>query len=170
ANLIFNSKAGLIKIGKGRKKKKMAGDGSKNEPTKDSGTSMTFQCPVLNSTNYTIWAVKTKALFNVHGICLTSAKEIWEALNVRHVGIERFKEACIQTIETEFESIKIGANEPLDVYAGKITAIEQFADLNTMSFQEAVGRLKAIEECTKKQTNEEDKTSKLLFTKEDAKD
>nr|GEZ47145.1 zinc finger, CCHC-type [Tanacetum cinerariifolium] len=144
ADLIFNSEAGLIKIGKGRKKKKMAGDGSKNEPTKDSGTSTTFQCPVLNSTNYTIWAVKIKALFNVHGIweavepttnaevdqkknnmaitmlyqaipenlvlqiaSLTSAKEIWEALKVRHVGIERVKEARVQTIESEFESLKM---------------------------------------------------------------
>nr|GEX47044.1 augmin subunit 6 [Tanacetum cinerariifolium] len=130
---------------------KLAGDGSKNEPTKDSGTSMTFQCPVLNSTNYTIWAVKIKALFNVHGIweavepttntevdqkknnmaiamlyqailenmvlqiaSLTSAKEIWEALKVRHLGIERVKEARVQTIVSEFESLKMGANEPLD--------------------------------------------------------
>nr|GEV02159.1 zinc finger, CCHC-type [Tanacetum cinerariifolium] len=220
----------------------MAGDGSKNEPSKDSGTSMTFQCPVPNSTNYTIWAVKIKALFNVHGIweavelttnakvdqkknnmaiamlyqaipenmvlqiaSLTSAKEIWEALKVRHVGIERVKEARVQTIESEFESLKMGENEPLDVYAGKISEIvsqasslehtleekrqvrkllgsvpekfiqivapiEHFADLNTMLFQEAVGRLKAFEERTKKQTNEEDKTSELLFTKEDAKE
>nr|GFA80329.1 zinc finger, CCHC-type [Tanacetum cinerariifolium] len=213
ADLIFNSKAGLIKIGKGRKKKKIAGDGSKNEPTKDSGTSMTFQCPVLNLTYYTIWAVKIKALFNVHGIWqavepttnaevyqkknnmaitmlyaipenmvlqisrLTSAKEIWEALNVRHVGIERVKEACVQTIESEFESIKIEKRQVRKLLGSVpenfiqiVAAIEQFADLNTMSFQEAVGRLKAIEELTKKQTNEEDKTSKLLFTKEDAKD
>ena len=33
---------------------------------------MTFQCPILNSTNHTIWAVKIKALFNVYGL--------WEAL------------------------------------------------------------------------------------------
>ncbi|PWA88660.1 hypothetical protein CTI12_AA118370 [Artemisia annua] len=136
---------------------------------------------------------------------LTSAEEIWEALKVRHVGVERVKEARVQTLESEFESLKMGANEPLDVYAGKISeivsqasnlghtldekrqvqkllgsvpekfiqivaAIEQFADLNKMSFQEAVGRLKAFEERTKKQTNEEDKTGELLFTTEDAKE
>ena len=223
----------------------MAGDGSKkknNELTKDSGTSMAFQCPVLNSTNYTIWAVKIKTIFNVRGIweaveptedaevdqkknnmaiemlyqaipenmvlqiaSLTSVKEIWEALKVRHVGIERVKEARVQTLESDFESLKIGANEPLDVYAGKISeivsqasslghtldekrqirkllssvperfiqivaAIEQFADLNKMTFQEAVGRLKAFEERTKRQTKEEDTFGKLLFTKEDVKD
>ncbi|PWA65463.1 zinc finger, CCHC-type [Artemisia annua] len=122
---------------------------------------------------------------------LTSAKEIWEALKVRHVGVERVKEARVQTLESDFESLKMGANEPLDVYAGKISeiasqasnlghtldekrqvrkllgsvpakfiqivaAIEQFADLNKMSFQEAVGRLKAFEEPTKKEIKEED--------------
>ncbi|PWA77888.1 dynamin central domain-containing protein [Artemisia annua] len=232
------SKKSIIKIGKGRKKKTMAGDGSnknKNEVTKDSGTSMTFQYPVLNSTNYTIWAVKIKALFNVHGIweavepttdaevdqkknnmaiainmvlqiaSLTSAEEIWEALKVRHVGVERVKEALVQTLESEFESLKMGANEPLDVYAGKISeiasqasnlghtldekrqvrkllgsvpekfiqivaAIEQFADLNKMSFQEAVGRLKAFEEWTKKAVKEEDGSSSLFFSKVDEKE
>nr|GEU38648.1 zinc finger, CCHC-type [Tanacetum cinerariifolium] len=74
----------------------------------------------------------------------------------------------------------MGANEPLDVYAGKIrsvpekfiqivAAIKQFADLNTMPFQEAVGRLKAFEECTKKQTTEEDMSSRLLFLEADKK-
>ena len=202
---------------------------------------MTFQCPVLNSTNYTIWAVKIKAIFNVHGIweavepttdaevdqkknnmaiamlyqaipenmvlqiaSLTSAEEIWEALKVRHVGIERVKQAHVQTLESEFESLKMGANEPLDVYAGKISeivsqasnlghtldekrqvrkllgsvpekfiqivaAIEQFADLNTMPFQEAVGRLKAFEERTKKAVKEEDGSSSLFYSKVDEK-
>ncbi|KAJ9561254.1 hypothetical protein OSB04_006414 [Centaurea solstitialis] len=50
-----------------------------NKGEMDSGTSkkirgmpMTFQCLILNSTNYTIWAMKIKTLFNVYGI--------WEAL------------------------------------------------------------------------------------------
>lgn len=203
---------------------------------------MNFQCPILNSTNYTIWAVKIKAIFNVHEIweavepttdaevdkkknnkaiamlyqaipenmvlqiaSLTSAKEIWDALKIRHVGVDRVKEARVQTLESEFEQLKMKDNESLDVYAGKISeiatqanslghtvddkrlvrkllgsvpekfmqivaAIEQFADLNTMPFQEAVGRLKAFEERTKKQSKEEDMSSKLLFTKEDGKE
>lgn len=51
-----------------------------------------------------------------------------------------------------------------------VAAIEQFVDLNKMTFQEAVGRLKAFEERTKRQTKEEDTFGKLLFTNEDAKD
>nr|GEW67083.1 zinc finger, CCHC-type [Tanacetum cinerariifolium] len=186
ADLIFNSEAGLIKIGKGRKKKKMAGDGSKNEPTKDSGTSMTFQCPVLNSTNYTIWAVKIKALFNVHGIweavepttnaevdqkknnmaiamlyqaipenmvlqiaSLTSAKEIWEALKVRHVGIERVKEARVQTIESglghtleEKRQVRKLLGSVPEKFIQIVAAIEQFADLNTIVISRSRGETK----------------------------
>ena len=135
---------------------------------------------------------------------LTSAKDIWDALKIRHVGVDRVKEARVQTLESEFEQLKMKDNESLDVYAGKISeiatqasslghtvedkrlvrkllgsvpekfmqivaAIEQFADLNTMPFQEVVGRLKAFEERTKKQTKEEDMSSRLLFTEADKK-
>lgn len=203
---------------------------------------MSFQCPILNSTNYTIWAVKIRAIFNVHGIWEavepttgtevdqkknntaiamlfqaipesmvlqvahhTSAKDIWDALKVRHVGVDRVKEARLQTLESEFESLKMDVSESLDVYAGKISqlasqasslghtlddkklvrkllgsvpdkyiqivaAIEQFADLNTMPFQEAVGRLKAFEERIKKPVEEGDMYNKLLFTKVDGKE
>nr|KAJ0224693.1 hypothetical protein LSAT_V11C100031930 [Lactuca sativa] len=39
---------------------------------KESNT-MTLQCPVLSSTNYTIWAMRMRAIFNVHGV--------WEAID-----------------------------------------------------------------------------------------
>ena len=221
----------------------MTGDSSKKNENvaKEGGLSLNFQCPILNSTNYTIWALRIRAIFNVHGIWeaveptagtevdqkknntavamlyqalpenmilqianLTSAKDIWDALKVRHIGVDRVKEARLQTLESGFESLKMDANDSLDVYAGKISeiasqasslghtlddkrlvrkllgsvpekfiqivaAIEQFADLNTMPFQEAVGRLKAFEERTKKQTKEEDMSSRLLFTEADKK-
>ena len=222
----------------------MTGDSSKKNENvaKEGGLTMNFQYPMLNSTNYTIWAVKIRALFNVHGIWevieptqgtevdkkkdnsaiamlyqaipesmvlqvanLNSAKEIWDALKIRHVGVDRVKEARVQTLESEFEQLKMKHNESLDVYAGKISeiatqasslghtmddkrlvrkllssvpekfmqivaAIEQFADLNTMPFQEAIGRLKAFEERTKKAVKEEDGSSSLLFSKVDEKE
>ncbi|KAD4586043.1 hypothetical protein E3N88_23644 [Mikania micrantha] len=55
-------------------------------------------------------------------------------------------------------------------YIQIVASIEQFADLNTMQFQEATGRLKAYEERIKKPNKEEDTHNKLLFTKEDAKE
>ncbi|XP_076906724.1 uncharacterized protein LOC143562946 [Bidens hawaiensis] len=121
---------------------------------------MSFQCPVINSTNYTIWAIKIRLIFNVHGIWeaiepkegtevdekknntviallyqsipenmvlqianFTSAKEIWDALKVRHVGVDRVKEARLETLESDFESLKMGVGESLDVYAVKISEI-----------------------------------------------
>ncbi|XP_076939409.1 uncharacterized protein LOC143608108 [Bidens hawaiensis] len=210
--------------------------------SKEGGKLMSFQCLVLNSTNYTIWAINIRSIFNVHGIWeaiepkegsevdekkdntaiallfqaipenmvlqianFTSAKEIWDALKVRHVGVDRVIEARLETLESDFESLKMGVDESLDVYAGKISeitsqasnlghtmndkklvrkllssvpekliqivaAIEQFVDLGAMPFQEAVGRLKAFEERTKKKNKEVDMHNRLLFTKEEGKE
>ncbi|XP_076908032.1 uncharacterized protein LOC143564727 [Bidens hawaiensis] len=195
--------------------------------SKEGGTSMSFQCSVLNSTNYTIWAIKFRSIFNVHGIweaiepkegsevdekkdntaIALLFQEIYipenmDALKVRHVGVDRVKEACLETLESDFESLKMGVDESLDVYAGKISeiasqasnlghtmndkklvrkllssvpekfiqivaAIEQFVDLGAMPFQEAIERLKAFEEHTKKKNKEVDMHDILLFTKEE---
>ena len=51
-----------------------------------------------------------------------------------------------------------------------VAAIEQFADLNAMSFKEAVGRLKAYEERIKKPNKEEDTHDGLLYTKTEGKE
>jgi hypothetical protein len=34
---------------------------------KDNNT-LSLQCPVLSSTNYTVWAVRMRVIFNVHGV------------------------------------------------------------------------------------------------------
>ncbi|XP_076946033.1 uncharacterized protein LOC143617319 [Bidens hawaiensis] len=196
---------------------------------------------MLNSTNYTIWAVKIRSIFNVHGIWeavepkegtqvdekqnnttiallyqaipenmvlqitnFTSSKEIWDTLKVRHVGVDRVKETCLETFKSDFESLKMGVDESLDVYSGKISeiaskasnlgqtmndkklvrkllssvpekfiqivaVIQQFVDPGAMPFQEAVRRLKAFEERTKKKIKEKDMHDKLLFCNEDGK-
>ncbi|XP_076943088.1 uncharacterized protein LOC143613196 [Bidens hawaiensis] len=205
-----------------------------NESVKEAGPSMTLQCPILNSTNYTIWAVKIIANFDVHGILevleeegVVDAKknrmaiaylfqampeevflqvahhkktaDIWADLKARFVGADMVKEARLQTLELEFEALKMKDIDTIDDFIGKISqlvsqannlgstidnkklvrkvlkyvpkkyiqivaAIEQFADLNTMLFQEAIGRLKAYEERIKESTKEEDKHNKLMFT------
>ncbi|XP_076885839.1 uncharacterized protein LOC143535493 [Bidens hawaiensis] len=209
--------------------------GKNNESVKEAGPSMTLQCPILNSTNYTIWAVKIIAIFGVHGIsevleeekgafdvkknrmaiaCLFQAMpeeivlqvahhkkvaDTWADLKAHFVGAEMIKEARLQTLESEFEALKMKDTDTIDDFTGKISplvsqannlgstidyknivrkllesvpkkyiqivaAIEQFADLNTILFQEAIGRLKAYEERIKESTEEEDKHNKLMFT------
>ncbi|XP_076937188.1 uncharacterized protein LOC143604666 [Bidens hawaiensis] len=119
--------------------------------------------------------------------------------------LTELKKRALETLESDFESLKMGVDESLDVYAGKISevalqasklghtmndkklvrkllnsvpekfiqivaAIEQFVDLGVMPFQEAVGRLKAFEERTKKKNKEVDMHDRLLFTKEEGKE
>nr|GEW01425.1 hypothetical protein [Tanacetum cinerariifolium] len=52
---------------------------SSQPPVKD--TALTFQCPILTSTNYTIWRMRMEVLFGIHGVwgvvdpCLDDAKK-----------------------------------------------------------------------------------------------
>ncbi|KAI3796396.1 hypothetical protein L1987_39066 [Smallanthus sonchifolius] len=113
---------------------------------------------------------------------LDTAKEIWDALKTRYVGVERVREDRLESLQYEFESLKMKDADSLDDFTSKLSqvaskastlgkvyeekdlvrklmssvprrwylaivaTIEQFADLKTMSFQDAVGRLKAFEE------------------------
>ncbi|XP_076941352.1 uncharacterized protein LOC143610876 [Bidens hawaiensis] len=197
---------------------------------------LSLQCPILTPSNYTIWAVKIKAIFNVHGVWeaiepragvevdpkknslaiaylyqaipeelvlqlahLEQAKQVWDALKARFIGAERVQQARLGLLETEFEALKMKESESIEDFAGKlgeivsktnslggemeekklvrkflgavpdrflpiVASIEQFADLDTMLFQEAIGRLRAYEERTKSSTKGGDQ---LLLSYED---
>ncbi|KAD6119120.1 hypothetical protein E3N88_10391 [Mikania micrantha] len=108
------------------------------------------------------------------------AKEVWDALKARFVGVDRVQDAKLGSLETKFESLKMEA-ESMEDFAGRISAIvskanslgavyedkklvrkllgsvpdrflpivasiEQFADVDTMLFQETIGRLRTFEE------------------------
>ncbi|XP_022004384.1 uncharacterized protein LOC110901936 [Helianthus annuus] len=82
-----------------------------------------------------------------------TVKEIWEALKTRYIGVERVREAKIEQLENEFESLKIKETVMIDSFAGRITkyvpivaSIEQLAYLKAMTFQEAIVRLKTFED------------------------
>ncbi|KAD4982647.1 hypothetical protein E3N88_19318 [Mikania micrantha] len=130
----------------------------------------------------------------------TTAKAIWDALKTRYVGVDRVREARLETIHAEFESLKMGSQETIEAFASKIqqivskantlghafeekklvqkllrsvpgkfitivATIQQFADLNSMPFQEAIGRLKAFEEAIGRMSPNENAAEKLLFQK-----
>lgn len=119
-----------------------------------------LQCPSLTSTNYSIWAIKLKAIFNVHGLWeviepqeggvvdpkknnqaiaylyqampeemimqvanLITAKEVWDSLKTRFVGIDRVKKARLASLRTEFERLKMKEGENIDEFAGKLSAL-----------------------------------------------
>ncbi|BAF25780.1 Os09g0551200 [Oryza sativa Japonica Group] len=126
-----------------------------------------------------------------------TAKEAWESLKTRFLGVDRVKKARVQTLKSEFKALCMKKTETIDEFAGKISglanamsglgatmtddelvkklldsvpekflhiiaAIEQFCDLDTMPFEEAIGRLKAFEERIRKHSDNDGE--QLLLT------
>ncbi|GJV70253.1 hypothetical protein Tco_1485762 [Tanacetum coccineum] len=84
-----------------------------------------------------------------------TTKAVWDALKTRHVGVNRVQQAKQQTLKSEFEMLQMEENESIDSFI--VASIEQYSDLDEMSVDEAIGRLKTFEERIKK--NMEDLTS-----------
>ncbi|GJT20621.1 hypothetical protein Tco_0890558 [Tanacetum coccineum] len=87
------------------------------------------------------------------------AKAIWDALKTRHIGEERVQQARLQTLKSDFEMLHMKENEI-------VASIEQYLDLDEMSVEEAIGRLKTFEERIKvKKGKAFEDQNKLLFAK-----
>ncbi|XP_013594361.1 PREDICTED: uncharacterized protein LOC106302391 [Brassica oleracea var. oleracea] len=124
--------------------------------TKDLG-SASIQCPMLTSTNYTVWSMRMKVLLRAHEMLDTietglddqkknddaiallfqsvpetlillvgeqvALKEIWNAMDSRHLGADCVREARLQTLMTEFDRLKMDDNDTVDDFAGKISGL-----------------------------------------------
>ncbi|XP_024006141.1 uncharacterized protein LOC112082834 [Eutrema salsugineum] len=193
-----------------------------------------IQCPMLNSTNYTVWAMRMRVLLKIHKVWevietettegdkndmamglifqsvpealvlqvgeFKSAYKVWNAIKGRHVGAERVREARLQTLMADFDRLKMKDTETIDDFSGKLSEIcskaaalgtsieesklvkkflksiprkkyihivaslEQVLDLNTTSFEDIVGRLKAYEERIYEEAEEtQEEQSKLMY-------
>ncbi|GJU57911.1 hypothetical protein Tco_1235677 [Tanacetum coccineum] len=93
-------------------------------------------------------------------------KEMWEAIKTRNLGVDRVKEARLQTLITEFENLKMSDNGTIDEYATKLSVIasksatlgevipRKVLDLKETGFEDVFGRLKVYEErVMKKESN-----------------
>ncbi|GJR77831.1 zinc finger, CCHC-type containing protein [Tanacetum coccineum] len=130
-----------------------------------------------------------------------TAKEVWDALKTRHVGVNRVQQAKQQTLKSEFEMLQMEENESIDSFVTRLTgiinkaasvglayedstlvrkllnavpdrflqivaSIEQYSDLDEMSVDEAIGRLKTFEERLKYKNERPVNTQEgLLFTR-----
>ena len=139
----------------------MTRDDKKEEIVTKETLTFSLQTPMLTSTNYTIWAVRVKAILNANNLwevvepqegmlkvdvkkdrttiaylfqaipedmvmqvaSHTTAREIWEALKTRHVGIDRVQKARLQSLRTEFEMLSMRETETIDQFAGRLSAI-----------------------------------------------
>ncbi|XP_076949586.1 uncharacterized protein LOC143622280 [Bidens hawaiensis] len=128
-----------------------------NRNTKEN-SSTSLICPMLNPTNYTIWAMKLRAIFNIHGVWemidpgtstdaknnsmaiallfqsipeamtlqvgnLPTAKEMWDTIKARHLGADRVREARLQTLMDEFDSLKMKESSIVDEFASQINTL-----------------------------------------------
>ncbi|XP_013632817.1 PREDICTED: uncharacterized protein LOC106338363 [Brassica oleracea var. oleracea] len=147
-----------------------------------------IKCPMLNSTNYTVWAIRMKNMLKFHmvwSIIVTATEEddkkdmaisllfqaIPEALVLQVGELDtskkvwdaiKVKEARLQTLMAEFDRLKMKDTEKIDDFAA---SLEQVLDLKNTSFEDIVGRLKAYEERVQEEedNNQEDR-SKLMYS------
>ncbi|GJY88351.1 pol polyprotein [Tanacetum coccineum] len=104
---------------------------SSQPPVKD--TTLTLQCPILTSTNYTIWRMRMEVLLGIHRVwdvvdpgsddAKKNSIEMWEAIKTHNLGADHMKEARLQTLITEFENLKMSNNDTIDAYASKLSSI-----------------------------------------------
>ncbi|GJZ09953.1 zinc finger, CCHC-type containing protein [Tanacetum coccineum] len=88
-----------------------------------------------------------------------TTKKVWDALKKRHVGENHVKHAKQQTLKSKFEMLQMKENESI------IACIEQYSDLDEMSVDEAIGRLKTFEERLKsKKEIRMDSQESLMFS------
>ncbi|KAK1419973.1 hypothetical protein QVD17_29443 [Tagetes erecta] len=52
-----------------------------------------------------------------------NAKEIWEALQKRHVGVDLVQKARLQTLKTEFEMLRMKEEDTIDSFTDKLSSI-----------------------------------------------
>ena len=124
---------------------------------KEGGSSSSIKCPMLTSSNYTVWAMRMKVMLKVHKAWevietesadsekndlatallfqsipealilqvgeLDTAKKVWDAIKLRHMGAERVREARLQTLMAEFDRLQMKDSEKIDDFAGKLSEI-----------------------------------------------
>ncbi|KAJ9552465.1 hypothetical protein OSB04_016510 [Centaurea solstitialis] len=70
-----------------------------------------------------------------------SANEIWEALQIRHIGVERMQKARLQTLKTEFKMLKMKEDDSIDVFSAKLN-IQVMGNILRMVDKRSLGHLR----------------------------
>nr|XP_051229512.1 uncharacterized protein LOC127347360 [Lolium perenne] len=72
-----------------------------------------------------------------------TAKEVWDSLKTRFIGVDRVKAARLSTLRGEFDRLYMAEEEQLDDYAGKISGMAaRYASLgSTLSDADMVKKL-----------------------------
>ncbi|KAD4177984.1 hypothetical protein E3N88_26575 [Mikania micrantha] len=127
-----------------------------------------------------------------------TTKEVWDSLKLRYLGADSVQKDRLHTLKSEFEALRMKdgyagklsgmmskhsslgvtlADSTMvrkfldtvpDKYLQLVASIEQTTDLDTMPFDEAIGRLKAYEDQLKSRQMTQSGESSLLLTKMDS--
>ncbi|GJZ11723.1 hypothetical protein Tco_0546482 [Tanacetum coccineum] len=116
------------------------------------GGSMSYQVPVLTSTNYPVWVVKVMSIMDAYGLwgtveprtlgeephvkkskqalamvlqmaSYTDPKQVWDGLKTRFLGVDRVRTARLATLKRELESLRMKEGEFVDDFASKLTGL-----------------------------------------------
>nr|GEV18773.1 hypothetical protein [Tanacetum cinerariifolium] len=98
-----------------------------------------------------------------------NAKDVWESIKIRYIGAERVQKARLQILRNELEMLKMNDNKSINDFAEVlpiVAPIEQYSDLETMPFEEAVERVKTYEERLQSLEAKDEEQRKLLLASE----
>nr|GEY10818.1 zinc finger, CCHC-type [Tanacetum cinerariifolium] len=54
----------------------------------------------------------------------TTAKEVWNSIKVKHIVADLVQKACLKTLRSELEKLKMKPNESANEFAGKLSSIQ----------------------------------------------
>ncbi|GJS97002.1 hypothetical protein Tco_0803970 [Tanacetum coccineum] len=138
--------------------------GDKNENTnivyREVAASLSsYQCPVLNNTNYTLWALRIKKILLANGVC-----DLVE-------GISTSKEIDVKKDSSASAYLFQGLPEDLQMQVAGCETTKEIWDSLKSRFlgteDEIIGKLKTYEERIKfRKGSQEDNSEKLLFRRQ----
>ncbi|XP_076957950.1 uncharacterized protein LOC143633557 [Bidens hawaiensis] len=52
------------------------------------------------------------------------AKEVWDSIKVKYLGADLVQKACLQTLRSELEALKMKSNETVSDFTGKLSSLQ----------------------------------------------
>ncbi|GJR05825.1 uncharacterized mitochondrial protein-like protein [Tanacetum coccineum] len=125
-------------------------------------TTLTFQCPILTSTNYTIWRMRMEVLLGIHGV--------WDAIDLGLADAKKnntVKVSHAWKVMSKHKLVKKFLTSLSRSFIHIVATLEQVLDLKATGFEDVVGRLKVYEERIKKKDKADDSQENLLYARMD---
>ncbi|XP_022030613.1 uncharacterized protein LOC110931533 [Helianthus annuus] len=104
-----------------------------------------FQCPILKPTNYTVWAIRMHTLLSEFELLQMKDDDTIDSFTAKINSIVT-RATEVGTTMSQPTVVRKLLNGVPDKFTQIVASMEQYSDLETMTLEEAVGRLKTYEE------------------------